>query len=1096
MRRLLERWWVLLLVLLAVGLPRVRLDTEVLNLLPDAVQEVHGLKLLQKHFTNSRELLITVRGPEAGATETAARLLAAGLRNETNLTASVTWQPPWTDHPEQMAELVACMWLNQPPEAFSALTNRLAPDHLNAVLEDTREQLTTSMSPMALGRLGYDPFGLTQLLEPGQSGGGAMDPSQDWFTSADGKLRVVYVEAPARVDQYRATAQWLEQVRAAAARCAREPEWPAGAVVRYTGAPAFATEIATGMERDMKGSAISTLLLVAGLFWWAHRSWRPLLWLGALLTLIVLGTLAAGGLIWGKVNAVSLGFAAILLGLGVDYALVLYQEAIATPQLSAREIQRLLAPGIFWSSVTTACAFGLLVWAGMPGLAQLGSLVAVGILLAAGIMIYGFLPVALKGGVQSPGAARTRVRLLLSPTATRAVTAALFLAAVTLLLWKGTRLDQSTSPLQPKHCEAQAAFDELDQEMNRQGTPALLVVAGDNEQEVAHRLDRLESRLQQAKAEQRLQSFLLPTGLWPHPERAKTNLQTALACATHLDAMRAAVRQAGFKDEAMALTETVLGYWAARSGSAGAIWPTNASSRWILRRAAAWTGEQWLATGMAVGESDPTGPQGLKRLHETEPKVWVTAWPMLAKALLDHVESRWLWLVAATAVLITACLWLGFRRWSEVALSWATLAFSLLVLLSFMAVMDWSWNLMSLTAVPLLLGAGVDYTIHVQLALRRHAGDVGEVRRVTGRAVFLCAATTVAGFGSNAFSSNAGLAALGSVCAVGMGIVYLSAVYLLPGWWLTVHRNEFASAPGAGPAAANAPSTMYRAWVWTWGQALVRALPAAVCSWAGRLAAGAYGRLHPRRRAVVEQNLLPVFAGDQAAARRATQRLYRNFGGKVAQLLRAECVGIGNMALGEWSGLERLTAAQARGRGVLLVTPHLGDWELGGYLMARHGFRLLVLTQPEPGPGFTERRMQSRARWGIETLVVGQDMFAFVEIIKRLQEGAVVALLVDRPPAGTGVSVELFGRPFQASVGAAELARASGCAVLPVYVVHQNHGTAAHILPEIGYDRQALGEREARREMTQRMLRAFEPVIRQHADQWYHFVPMWPSSHS
>jgi lauroyl/myristoyl acyltransferase len=47
-------------------------------------------------------------------------------------------------------------------------------------------------------------------------------------------------------------------------------------------------------------------------------------------------------------------------------------------------------------------------------------------------------------------------------------------------------------------------------------------------------------------------------------------------------------------------------------------------------------------------------------------------------------------------------------------------------------------------------------------------------------------------------------------------------------------------------------------------------------------------------------------------------------------------------------------------------------------------------------------------------------------------------------------------------------------------------------LPEFIYDRAALNSREGRRELTQQMMRAFEPVIREHLDQWYHFVPIWP----
>lgn len=241
------------------------------------------------------------------------------------------------------------------------------------------------------------------------------------------------------------------------------------------------------------------------------------------------------------------------------------------------------------------------------------------------------------------------------------------------------------------------------------------------------------------------------------------------------------------------------------------------------------------------------------------------------------------------------------------------------------------------------------------------------------------------------------------------------------------------------------------------------------------------------------ENLLPVLHGDRSRATRAARGLFQEFGLKVADLWRYESGELVDHWITEWSGWEAFAKAHARGKGVLLVTPHLGNWEFGGAFLARHNFKLLVLTQPEPGSGFTQLRQNSRARWGIETLVVGTDTFAFVEIIKRLEQGATVALLIDRPPAPTAVTLELFGRPFQGSIAAAELARASGCAVLPVYVVHNARGYSAHILPEMEYDRRELGEREQRLRFTQEILRAFEPIIRQHAEQWYHFVPIWPS---
>ena len=236
---------------------------------------------------------------------------------------------------------------------------------------------------------------------------------------------------------------------------------------------------------------------------------------------------------------------------------------------------------------------------------------------------------------------------------------------------------------------------------------------------------------------------------------------------------------------------------------------------------------------------------------------------------------------------------------------------------------------------------------------------------------------------------------------------------------------------------------------------------------------------------------MPVFAGDRPLAAAAARRLFTEFALKLADLWRYEGGVTTTNWFKDWNGWEIFQTAQARGRGVLLVTPHLGNWELGGAFMAQHGCQLLVLTQSEPDPRLTALRQASRARWGVETLVVGEDAFAFLEIIKRLQAGATVALLVDRPPAPTAVTCTLFGQPFAASIAAAELARAAGSAIIPVFIVRANGGYRAQILPEIAYDRAAIGNRPARLQLTQEILRAFEPVIRQHVTQWFHFVPVW-----
>jgi KDO2-lipid IV(A) lauroyltransferase len=289
------------------------------------------------------------------------------------------------------------------------------------------------------------------------------------------------------------------------------------------------------------------------------------------------------------------------------------------------------------------------------------------------------------------------------------------------------------------------------------------------------------------------------------------------------------------------------------------------------------------------------------------------------------------------------------------------------------------------------------------------------------------------------------------------------------------------------------PSRLYRAEIWRLGLVAVRLMPPAPLECLGRALAWAFWTARPARRAVVIQNLLPAMEGDRVAARETARRLYRNFGRKVADLWRYESGQSVDHLFAELTGRSLFMAALESGRGILLLTPHLGNWEFGAPLLRKLGFDLLAVTLEEPHAPLTELRRASRARWGIQTLVIQRDPFAFLEVIRRLEAGAMVALLVDRPPTPTAVTVELFGRPFAASVAAAELARASGCVLLPVYVPHTDRGYGAHVLPEIPYERAALRQPEARRRLTQEIMRAFEPVIRQHADQWYHFVPVWPA---
>lgn len=1086
-----------LIALAATGVWRLGFDVEVLNLLPRSLPEVQGLAIYNEHFVHARELILSVQADTPTLAESAARAIAEHLRRDTNRVAEAHWQPPWREHPDQAAAMLAHVWINQPPNHFQDLLDRLRPARIVSELQSARTRLATTFSPAEFAQLGFDPLGFTQL--PGPSGGGMQfGRGDEMFAAPDGTFRLVFVQATGDLTGYRECATWFQAVQHEVQQIAGSSGALDGVTVRYTGRPAFVSEISGGMQSDMTQSVIGTGVIVAGLFWWAHRKLKPMAWLMVLMATTIGLTLALGGLVYGPLNVIGVGFAAILLGLVADYGVVLYQEwrehglaGHPSPLESARR-------GIRWSAVTTAMAFLMLNLGGLPGLAQLGTLVAIGVLSGAGLMLGLYLgPLAgtdslTAAATRGPGESGLTWRDRVRSNAAWPLTVAAFAGAVAAL-WTGFPiLNRSADALRPRSSPAYTALHEIEQRMQRTEPSLWLILAGRDESDVGRLLDQTEASLESAQAAGAVARFTLPTDLWPRPENAAANRDALRELLSTWPDLRALVLSNGFTSQALGLADGVLEAFAKRLDT-GSPWPDNAVARWSLGQFTARTATNLWVMGLVYPAVQARIPMP-SLPGQPEGRAWLVGWDRLGKALAEVIQRGLRRVLIPTALAIIVCLGLAFRRPLEVWLSLAMLAFSLLCLCALMKLVGWSWNLLNLMALPLLLGAGVDYAIHMLLALRRYNGDVARTRRSVGRALWLCAATTIAAFGSLGLSNNAGLASLGQVCASGMALTYLVATWLLPAWWLWLRRHY------GGPSVpeqtaehrARQASSLYGARGWQTGLWLARQLPYPFLVGLAKLAAAAYRRVARHRFATVAANLRPV-CGTALQTEAAADRLFSQFARKLTDLWIFEGGRPIEHLFGEMTGLEHLLAASAPGRGLLLVTPHLGNWEFGAPVLTRQGITMQVVTLAEPDDALTRLRQQSRARWNIETVVIGADPFGFVELIRRLESGAAVAVLVDRPAPSTATEVELFSRPFLASSAPAELARATGCAILPVYVVREDGHYTATALAPVDYDRAALRDPRARQQLTQKILRAFEPAIRQHADQWYHFVPIWPA---
>lgn len=1085
-----SRWlrWTIVGVLVASGLVRLRFEAEPLALLPAEVPSVAGLQWHQRHFPAGRELIVTLRAEDPEKTLRAAEAISSELGADPVLVRKARWKVGFETN---LAENVAWMWLQQPVGRMQELESRLGRDRLGLRLAEARERMATSLDPIELARNGYDPLGLLEL--PGAVGGtgsGWMDGNAG-FGNAAGTFRVVMVEPADASMSYHQATQWLSRIRERIGAVLQRVEAGNGLEVGYTGGPAFLSEIASGMESDLRTSVLSTLLVIALLFWAAHRSFRPLVLLVTALALTLVLTLAAGGLLLGRLNVISLGFAAVMMGLVVDYGLVGYQEFRASPGIRLAALRRRVLPGIGWSAVTTAGTFLSLGFAGLPGLAQLGVLTAVGLGIGAVVMLFWFLPrvVATAGGMKEAGSEGTADPAVVDSRRGLAlvVTVLLVVACGGVLAWRGwPRVDGGAEPLRPRNSPAYAAMEQFQREVGHDSHSTWLLFRGTSADAVARQMEEALPALEAGVREGWLKEFQVPLGFWPRPGLVSSNREAAMRLASRVGELREALEKSGFSTNSMSLTDGVLAWWRRWTTDGGEVpeWPRNDGARWLAGLVSArpgdggWTG---LATlrGASAAVEVPGLPTG----------VMITGWDRLGPDLMVRVGHRVTALTGGILAVLVACLWLAFRRWSEVMLSLAALALSFVVLLAVMSTLGARWNLLNLVALPLLLGTSVDSTIHVQLAMRRERGRLRAVWRTTGMALVLCAGANVAGFGSLAWSSNAGLASLDLVCAGGVLCVLLIALVLLPRWWLTLHARDAAMAGSGVVAEAGAASQFYGALPWKAACGIARMVPRGLLVAVAKGVAAFYGILRPERLAVVVANLRPIVGSDAARLDAHARANLSAFATKLVDLWRQEAgVPVEVEAAGGW---ESYHSAIGAGRGVLLVTPHLGNWEAGGSLLAGFGVKPLVLTAPEPGSEFTEIRAQARARQGVETLVVGADPFAFVQVIRRLQEGGVVALLLDRPMPGTGVEVEFLGGRLLASPAAAELARATGATILPVYVVEEGGRYRAYALPPVSYEQVQLGNREERRALTGRILRVFEPAVRQFPSQWFHFVPVW-----
>ncbi|MGE5346805.1 MAG: lysophospholipid acyltransferase family protein [Acidithiobacillales bacterium] len=196
------------------------------------------------------------------------------------------------------------------------------------------------------------------------------------------------------------------------------------------------------------------------------------------------------------------------------------------------------------------------------------------------------------------------------------------------------------------------------------------------------------------------------------------------------------------------------------------------------------------------------------------------------------------------------------------------------------------------------------------------------------------------------------------------------------------------------------------------------------------------------------------------------------------------------------SGHERLVEAARQGTGAILLTAHVGNFELGGLFLRDFGATTAVAYVPDPSPVIERHRAEARRRIGVEGIPVTSSPFAFVPLLRALHEGRFVAMQGDRDVSGTGRVLPFFGRTASFPVGPFRLAAIAGTPVFPVFVLMEPDGRYRTVVEAPIHVGLAAGSRTepdeaALQDAMERWVSILSRVIRENPTQWYLFRRFW-----
>lgn len=191
-----------------------------------------------------------------------------------------------------------------------------------------------------------------------------------------------------------------------------------------------------------------------------------------------------------------------------------------------------------------------------------------------------------------------------------------------------------------------------------------------------------------------------------------------------------------------------------------------------------------------------------------------------------------------------------------------------------------------------------------------------------------------------------------------------------------------------------------------------------------------------------------------------------------------------------------LADAMKKGRGAIVVTGHLGNWDVAAATLLKYGRTVTVVMARETNASTHEHVRRMREAHNIRVVYSDDSMFSSLHLVRALRENHIVAMQLDRTnPASRSVELPFFGAPARFSAGPFHLARVAGAPIIPSFAPRL--GTR-HYAIRFGRVHEIHNVRGVRRgeieTVAAQVVADFEAMVRGYPCQWFQFADFWAAS--